>query len=126
MPDLISREAMLSKIDPDKYYHSNEVRDIANNLPIVDAMPAMERLGYFGALFQDYKGCPRGAVGRACVPLEEEVLLMPELKDVDGGRWIPVNADALHELTARYVRLRDHQLLPHHCPSCGAKMDLEE
>lgn len=67
---------------------------------------AMKRLGEFGKLFWDYEGCSRGAVGRACMPLEEEVLLMPELTDVDGGVWIPVNADALHELVERYVHLK--------------------
>lgn len=66
---------------------------------------AMSRLGDFGKLFLDYDGCPRGAMGRSCMPLEEEVLHMPELTDVDGGRWIPVNADALHELVEHYVQL---------------------
>lgn len=68
---------------------------------------AMKRLGKFGKLFLGYNGCPRGAMGRACMPLEEEVLLMPELTDVDGGVWIPVNADALHELVDRYVHLQN-------------------
>lgn len=64
---------------------------------------AMSRLGDFGKLFEDYSGCPRGPMGRAGVPLEEEVLLMPVLTDVDGGTWIPVNADALHELVNKYI-----------------------
>lgn len=63
-------------------------------------------------LHTDYEGCPRGALGRACVPLEEEVLLMPELVDVDGGRWIPVNADALRELVAAYKVLKDRASKP--------------
>ena len=67
---------------------------------------ALNRLGEFAKLFTDYEGCPRGALGRACMPLEEEVLLMPELVDVDGGRWIPVNADALHDLVAEYIALK--------------------
>lgn len=62
---------------------------------------AFERLGAFGNLFVDYKGCPRGAMGRACVPIEEEVLMMQPIRDVEGGEWIPVNADALHELVAK-------------------------
>lgn len=66
---------------------------------------AMERLGIFGKLFLDYDGCPRGATGRTGIPLEEEVLQMPEIEDVDGGRWIPVNADALHDLVERYVQM---------------------
>lgn len=63
---------------------------------------AMKRLGSFGKFFVDYAGCPRGAVGRACCTIEEEVLMMQPIIDVDGGEWIPVNADALHELVERY------------------------
>lgn len=63
---------------------------------------AMKRLGSFGKIFIDYSGCPRGAVGRACCPIEEEVLMMEPIIDVDGGEWIPVNADALRELVERY------------------------
>lgn len=63
---------------------------------------AFERLGTFGKLFMDYNGCPRGAMGRACVPIEEEVLMMQPIRDVDGGEWIPVNAEAMRELIAKY------------------------
>ena len=69
---------------------------------------AFERLGAFGRLFADYKGCPRGAVGRACCPIEEEVLMMQPIRDVDGGEWIPVNADALRELVDRYKEVKQH------------------
>lgn len=65
----------------------------------------MNRLGKFGKLFVEYKGCPRGAIGRACAPLEDEVFAMPEITDVDGGRWVPVNADALRELVNQYKRM---------------------
>lgn len=71
-----------------------------------DYKAAMERLGKFGKLFLDYKGCPRGATGRLCAPLEDEVLSMDVLTDVDGGRWIPVNEDALRELVGRYKELK--------------------
>lgn len=67
----------------------------------------LHRLGYFAKFFIDYDGCPRGATGRACVPIEEEVLLMPPITDVDGGVWIPVNADALRELVAKYIDLKN-------------------
>ena len=63
---------------------------------------AFMRLGSFGRLFVDYEGCPRGACGRAFVPVEEEVLMMHPIRDVDGGEWIPVNADALREMVDRY------------------------
>lgn len=67
---------------------------------------AIERQGEFGWLFVDYIGCPRGAIGRMCAPLEEEVLAMPVIVDVDGGEWIPVNAEALNELVREYKRLK--------------------
>lgn len=57
----------------------------------------LERLGEFGQLFIDYVGCPRGAMGRQGAPLTEELLSMPVLTDVDGGRWRPVNEEALQE-----------------------------
>lgn len=60
----------------------------------------LERLGEFGRLFIDYVGCPRGAMGRMGAPLTEELLSMPVLTDVDGGRWRPVNEDALQEAIA--------------------------
>ena len=66
---------------------------------------ALDRLGEFGKLFVDYKGCPRGAVGRLAAPIEEEVVAMKLITDVDGGKWIPVNADALHDLVKKYNRL---------------------
>lgn len=60
---------------------------------------AMDRLGMFGQLFVDYNGCPRGPMGRmAGVSLVDEALSMDVLVDVDGGRWIPVQADVLREL----------------------------
>ncbi len=58
---------------------------------------AIERMGEFGQLFIDYIGCPRGGPGRECAPLTEELLSMPVLTDVDGGRWRPVNEEALQE-----------------------------
>lgn len=61
---------------------------------------AIERMGEFGQLFIDYIGCPRGGPGRECAPLTEELLSMPVLTDVDGGRWRPVNEDALQEAIA--------------------------
>lgn len=67
---------------------------------------AFHRLGEFGKLFVDYRGCPHGALGRACLPIEEEVLQMSPLIDVDGGVWIPVNSDALHELVEEYRQLK--------------------
>ena len=60
----------------------------------------LERLGEFGRLFIDYVGCPRGGPGRECAPLTEELLSMPVITDVEGGRWRPVNEDALQEAIA--------------------------
>ena len=60
----------------------------------------LERLGEFGRLFIDYVGCPRGAMGSMEAPLTEELLSMPVITDVDGGRWRTVNEDALQEAIA--------------------------
>lgn len=68
---------------------------------------ALNRMGEFGKLFMDYEGCPRGAMGRAAMPIEEEVLAMKPITDVDGGRWVPVNADALHELVEKYKQMEE-------------------
>ena len=77
-------------------------------LALIKHMEAtLDRLGDFGKLFADYTGCPRGATGRAALPIEEEVLAMKPIRDVDNGEWIPVNADALRELVAKYKQLRD-------------------
>lgn len=72
---------------------------------------ALQRLGNFGKLFMDYEGCPRGMVGRAMLPIEEEVFLMPEIVDVDGGKWIPVNSEALKELVKKYQNLKQFENL---------------
>lgn len=76
---------------------------------------ALKRLGDFGKLFLDYTGCPRGPQGRLGIAggdlsysvLIEEVLAQPILQDVDGGQWIPVNAEALHELVENYAVLEE-------------------
>lgn len=75
---------------------------------------AMDRLGEFGSLFTDYNGCPRGPMGRmAGVSLVDEALSMPEIVDVDGGRWIPVQADVLYELcdlaTSRWINVKERR-----------------
>lgn len=79
-----------------------------DTIAYIDRLEAtLDRLGDFGKLFADYTGCPRGATGRAALPIEEEVLAMKPIRDVDHGEWIPVNADALRELVAKYKQLRD-------------------
>lgn len=117
MTDAISRSAVLEvgnvrrvteydEAGYDMTYNAVPV-DVIEALSAVDAVPA-ERFGEFGKLFVDYKGCPRGAMGRlGGVLIEEEVLYMKPITDVDGGHWIPVNEDALHELVAKYKQLRD-------------------
>ena len=39
-------------------------------------------------------------MGRPGAPLTEELLATPVLTDVDGGRWRPVNEEALQEAVA--------------------------
>lgn len=74
-------------------------------MPTVNAVP-VERLGSLGKLLIDYKGCPRGQVGRACgVSMEEELTAMDPIIDVDGGKWIPVYADALYDFIEKFKKL---------------------
>ena len=70
---------------------------------------AIQLQGRFGKLFLDYTGCPRGPMGRACEPIEKEVFEMPVITDTDGGRWIPVNEDALRELVNAFKALRGQE-----------------
>lgn len=84
--------------------------DVTPNMPGCPQTPckykdAIERMGSFGQLFVDYKGCPRGRTGRACTPLIDEVLSMPVITDVDGQDWRPVTVEALDELIASYKNL---------------------
>lgn len=59
----------------------------------------VDRLGEFGRMFADYGGCPRDPMGRmGGVSLVDDVLFTPEIIDVDGERWIPVQHISLHEL----------------------------
>ena len=79
-------------------------REAANHIEVLlqenaTLNAAMTRLGKFGKLFVDYNGCTRGPMGRmAGVSLVDEALSMPEIVDVDGGKWIPVQADVLRGL----------------------------
>lgn len=41
MDKLISQEAAIAKIEPDEYYHSNEVKAMLEHLPAVDAAPVV-------------------------------------------------------------------------------------
>lgn len=106
--DLISRSALKSFLckccnilhleDPCEPGECN-VMEVLDEQPTVDAVP-VERLGKIGKLFLPYEGCPRGHVGRMGAPatLEEEALYWGVITDVDGGRWVPVVEDVMHEL----------------------------
>lgn len=60
---------------------------------------AIERMGDFGKLFVEYKGDPRGPMGRAGgMSISEEAQLMPVITDVDGGQWRPVQEEVLQDL----------------------------
>ena len=111
MDDLISRSAVIDRVAEflspkglDEWEVMVAIREIIENVSAIDAVP-VDRLGDFGKLFMEYKGCPRGAMGRmGGTPIEEEVLYMKPITDVDGGRWVPVNADALQELVLEYKK----------------------
>lgn len=72
---------------------------------LLKAADALERLGPFGRLLVQYCGDPRGPAGRSGLPIEQEVLMQKPIEDVDGGKWIPVNAGALQELAEAYKKL---------------------
>ena len=38
---LIEREAAIAKVEPDEYYHSNEVKAMLEELPTIDAAPVV-------------------------------------------------------------------------------------
>ena len=60
---------------------------------------AIERMDLFGKLFVEYKGDPRGPMGRAGeMSIAEEAQIMPVITDVDGGVWRPVQEEVLQEL----------------------------
>lgn len=60
---------------------------------------AIERMGRFGQLFVEYKGDPRGPMGRAGgMSIAEEAQIMLVITDVDGGAWRPVQEEVLQEL----------------------------
>lgn len=120
----IDADALLAAMPKTTELLRYEVVEQINRAPTIDAVP-LDRLGDFGKLFMDYKGCPRGAMGRmGGVPIEEEVLYMKPITDVDGGRWIPVNADALHELVKKYASLLDSGAQPViRCLACTRRSD---
>lgn len=113
----IDADALLAAMPKTTELLRHEVVETICSAPTINAVP-LDRLGDFGKLFMDYTGCPRGAMGRACMPIEEEVLQMKPITDVDGGRWIPVNADALHELVKKYASLRDSAVPVVRCDDC--------
>lgn len=90
-------------------WHGWMEEDVANDaLAYIEKLEsALNRLGEFGKLFMDYEGCPRGAMGRMAAPIEQEVLHMKSITDVDGGKWIPANADALRELVEKYKQMEE-------------------
>ena len=46
--ELIEREAAIAKVEPDEYYHSNEVKAMLEDLPTIDAAPVVHGRWTFG------------------------------------------------------------------------------
>ena len=66
---------------------------------IKEELKAMQRLGEFGKLFMNYTGDPRGPIGRCGIgDLKREAHYMDVIKDVEGGRWRPVQEDVLEDI----------------------------
>lgn len=62
---------------------------------------AMERMGWFGKMFQRYEGDPRGPIGTLGTALGKSLVLLnvesaknrQHVKDVDGNTWLPLLLD---------------------------------
>lgn len=135
--DLISRSALKNALEYWTHFPTHRggksVYDIIDEAPSVDAVQ-VEKLGKFGKLMMPYEGCSRGHVGRMGLPatLENEALSFGIITDVDGGRWVPVVEDVLHELIAKAKANDPESLRPKGrwvvdgsgvviCSECGAE-----
>ena len=76
---------------------------------------AMERMGWFGKMFQRYKGDPRGPIGTLGTALgKSRALLIVEsaknrqpVKDVDGNTWLPMLQDEFRAMADFIERVQD-------------------
>ena len=67
---------------------------------------AMERLGWFGKMFQRYNGDPRGPIGTLGIALRKSLVLhdvesaknRQPVKDVDGNTWLPLLLDEFESM----------------------------
>lgn len=67
---------------------------------------AMERLGWFGKMFQRYKGDARGPIGTLGTALGKSLALLivesaknrQPVKDVDGNTWLPMLLDEFESM----------------------------
>ena len=67
---------------------------------------AMERLGWFGKMFQRYNGDPRGPIGTLGTALGKSLALLyvqyaknrQPVKDVDGNTWLPMLLDEFESM----------------------------
>ena len=67
---------------------------------------AMERMGWFGKMFQRYKGDPRGPIGTLGTALGKSLALLivesaknrQPVKDVDGNTWLPMLLDEFESM----------------------------
>lgn len=76
---------------------------------------AMERMGWFGKMFQRYKGDPRGPIGtlgnawgkflvESCI---EPARNRQAIKDVDGNTWLPMLQDEFRAMADFIERVQD-------------------
>lgn len=67
---------------------------------------AMESMGWFGKMFQRYKGDPRGPIGTLGTALGKSFVLLnvesaknrQPVKDVDGNTWLPMLLDEFESM----------------------------
>lgn len=67
---------------------------------------AMESMGWFGKMFQRYKGDPRGPIGTLGTTLGKSLVVLnvesaknrQPVKDVDGNTWLPMLLDEFESM----------------------------
>ena len=91
---------------------------------------AMERMGWFGKMFQRYKGDSRGPIGTPGTELGKSLVLLyvesaknrQPVKDVDGNTWLPMLLDEFESM-ADVIEHGQEEMVPSgdilvRCKSC--------
>lgn len=93
---------------------------------------AMESMGWFGKMFQRYKGDPRGPFGRlgnvwgkalveSCIATARK---RQPLKDVDGNTWLPMLQDEFRSMADVIEHINRH--VEEYCQDCHVVIHQKE